>query len=151
VKRLGRISTVAAVALMSLGFVQLFPAQRTNPPSSAELVGPSPVVATLSRACYDCHSNETRWPWYSHFAPLSWVIVNHVEKGRRELNFSEWNTYYPNAQRRKLRWMGRALSEEKMPPWYYRLAHRDARLSASDRILLQRWIAGTLAGDTSAQ
>jgi hypothetical protein len=151
VTRRARISTVAAGVLIGLGFAQLFPAQRINPPSSAALVGPRPVVATLRRACFDCHSNETRWPWYSHIAPLSWVIVNHVEEGRRELNFSEWNTYYPNTQRRKLRWMGRALNEEKMPPWYYRLGHPDARLSASDRTLLQRWIAGTLAADTSTQ
>jgi hypothetical protein len=148
--RLGRIATATAAALTGLGFAQLFGAPRTNPPSSAALVGPRPVVATLRRACYDCHSNATRWPWYSHIAPLSWVVVAHVEEGRRELNFSEWNAYYPNTQRRKLRWMGRALSEEQMPPWYYRLAHPGARLSPSDRTLLERWIVGELAADTSA-
>jgi hypothetical protein len=72
------------------------------------------------------------------------VILNHVEEARRQINFSEWSSYYPGTQRRKLQWMGRALHEEKMPPWYYRLTHTEARLTAADREQLENWIESAL-------
>src|SRR5215216_3654983 len=57
------------------------------------------VGAILKRSCYDCHSNNTRWPWYSNVAPVSWFVIDHVNEGRRDLNFSEWGTYTRNDQR----------------------------------------------------
>ncbi len=123
---------------------QLVPTDRTNPPSLGTL-SPSPQIeARLRRACYDCHSNETRWPWYSRVAPVSWFIVRDVTLGRKEVNFSEWGSYYPVTRRRKLEWMGRSLREEKMPPWSYRLMHPGARLTEADVAALRGWIESAL-------
>jgi Haem-binding domain len=125
--------------------VQFVPARRTNPPSQGELSAPSEIEVTLRRACYDCHSNATRWPWYSRVAPFSWLIVRDVTRGRREVNFSEWGAYFPLTRRRKLQWIGRALREHKMPPWPYRLMHPAARLTEADRAALERWVESELA------
>ena len=70
--------------------IQFVPVERTNPPVTGEVEAADPVMEALRNACYDCHSNETRWPWYSRVAPLSWRIAEHVRIGRRNLNFSEW-------------------------------------------------------------
>jgi hypothetical protein len=126
-----------AVAIL---FAQLIAIQRTNPPSNRDLAAPPAVAGILRRACYDCHSDETRWPWYSRVAPISWIVVHHVTAGRRQLNFSEWDGYLPRTRRHKLEWMARAVRNEQMPPWSYRLIHPEARLSGADRAALTRWI-----------
>ncbi len=141
-----------AAALSASGFLlaaQFVPARRTNPPPLGALLAPPEVAATLKRACYDCHSNETRWPWYSRIAPLSWFIVHDVRLGRKEVNFSEWASYYPATHRRKLEWMGRALRGENMPPWSYRVLHPGARLTEADREALERWIQAALAAPST--
>jgi hypothetical protein len=85
---LKRASIVLACAALA---IQLVPAQRTNPPANGALAAPPEVEAILRRACYDCHSNETIWPWYSFVAPVSWLVVADVDDGRRNLNFSTWD------------------------------------------------------------
>ena len=120
--------------------IQLAPSGVTNPPSKGEVRAPPEIQDTLRRSCYDCHSNQTRWPWYGHVAPFSWAVARDVELGRRQLNFSEWGDYYPVTRRRKLQWMGRALRQEEMPPLSYRLIHPSSRLSRRDRAQLERWI-----------
>jgi hypothetical protein len=124
--------------------MQLFPATETNPEVLGDLAAPPAVAKILRRSCYDCHSNETRWRWYSRIAPISWVIASHVNAARQQLNFSEWATYYPQTRVRKLEWMGRALQTEQMPPTAYLLFHPDARLSPDERAELERWIAASL-------
>jgi hypothetical protein len=99
------------------------------------------VKAILRRACYDCHSHETVWPWYSHVAPVSWLIVRDVREGRRELNFSTWNRYDTKQQAKKLQESWRKIAANKMPPWLYTVPHPQARLSAEDRRLLRAWTA----------
>jgi Haem-binding domain len=139
---------VGWAALMGMAAVflaiQIVPTERTNPPSEADVAAPPPVEAIIRRACYDCHSNETRWPWYSRVAPISWLVVHDVELGRAEMNFSEWGTYYPPTRRRKLKWMERALREEKMPLRTYRLMHPEARISEADRTVLEEWAQQSL-------
>lgn len=120
--------------------------QRTNPPLKGDVAAPPEVKALLRRACYDCHSNETRWPWYARIAPVSWLIARDVERGRKELNFSEWELSYPATQRRKLLWMNRALHEGSMPPWTYRLLHPDADLTQEGLVALDQWIEWKIAG-----
>ncbi len=136
--------TALVVAAATLLAAQFISAKPTNPPGQGTLVAPPNIEATLGRSCYDCHSNETRWPWYSRVAPLSWLIVRDVNLGRKEINFSEWGRYYPATRRRKLEWMGRALRGEKMPPWSYRLMHPGAHLKDADRAALERWIESKL-------
>jgi Haem-binding domain len=137
-------TAVSAICLVLLA-AQFVPVQRTNPPSLGTLSAPPEIEAKLRRACYDCHSNETQWPWYSRVAPVSWFIVCDVTRGRKEVNFSEWGSYYPATRRRKLEWIGRSLHEEKMPPWPYRLMHPGARLSETDLAALERWIESALS------
>jgi hypothetical protein len=109
----GKVVFVAALAVAAAALVaaQFVPANRTNPPAQGTLVAPPQIESTLSRACYDCHSNVTRWQWYSRVAPLSWLIVRDLSLGRKEINFFKWGTYYPATRRRKLEWIGRSLRE----------------------------------------
>jgi len=122
-----------------LAALQFVPVNRTNPPEREPAMAPSEVHAILQRACYDCHSNETRWPWYSRIAPASFLISHDVSDGRRELNLSTWNQYDARRKARKLREIAEQVEKEKMPQWYYVLFHPQARLSASDRELLIDW------------
>jgi hypothetical protein len=135
---------VVAVAAAALVTAQFVPVKRTNFPQQGALLAPPEIEATLRRACYDCHSSETRWPWYSRVAPLSWYVVREVNRGRKEVNFSQWGSYYPATRRRKLEWIGRALHEENMPPWSYRLMHPGARVTPAERDALQQWIESAL-------
>jgi hypothetical protein len=147
------VKTPALAALLVLAgtavAVQLVPLERVNlpvppllpsPPSTGDIGAPPQIEALLARACYDCHSNWTKWPWYSRVAPVSWLVARDVALGRKELNFSEWRSYYPQTRRRKLQWMGRVLRERSMPPWAYRLMHPGARLTGAERGMLDRWI-----------
>jgi hypothetical protein len=141
-----KLAGIAGLAVLAaLLAVQLVPLKRTNPRSLGTLPAPPRIEATLRRACYDCHSNETRWPWYGRVAPASWLIARDVNLGRKEVNFSEWGSYYPATRRRKLEWIGRTLREEKMPPLEYRLMHPGARLSEADKAGLEEWIESALA------
>jgi hypothetical protein len=124
---------------------QFITIQRTNPPLKGDLAAPPQIKIVLRRACYDCHSNETRWPWYTYVAPLSWLVEHDVERGRQELNFSEWESYYPTTRRRKLQWTDRALREETMPPWIYRILHPGSGLTKEDLVALEKWIAPQIA------
>jgi len=72
---------------------QFVPVDRSNPPVVADLQAPVDVKSVLQRSCYDCHSNEVKWPWYSYVAPVSWLVAHDVKEGREELNFSEWDRY----------------------------------------------------------
>ena len=83
------ITVIVAVA------IQFIPVDRSNPPVEEEIVVAPQIQAVLKRACYDCHSNETIWPWYSQVAPASWLLAWDVHEGREELNFSTWNRYSP--------------------------------------------------------
>jgi len=116
---------------------------RTNPPVHGQLGAPAAIESILRRACYDCHSNETEWPWYSGVAPASWWIYHHVSEGRRRLNFSEWNDYAsdPGTKAQKLDEIAKLVRSRTMPPWYYRLSHPRARLSGQDRDAIVRWVA----------
>jgi hypothetical protein len=120
--------------------IQLVPYGRahTNPPVVQEPAWDSPRTRELAkRACYDCHSNETVWPWYSHLAPFSWSVQDHVEEGREHMNFSEWN--HPSEHAHEA---AEEVEEGHMPlPSYVRM-HSSARLSDSER---EELIAGLKA------
>ena len=134
------LTTVTVGLLVFLLIAQSVTVQRTNPPLKGDLAAPPQIKNLLRGACYDCHSNETRWPWYTYIAPVSWLIAHDVERDRQELNFSEWGSYYPATRIRKLQWMGRALREENMPPWTYRMLHPGAGLTPKDLLVLEQWI-----------
>lgn len=108
----------------------------TNPPVRAEPAWDSPRTRELAaRACFDCHSNETVWPWYSNLAPVSWLVQRDVKKGRRELNFSEWDK-----SQKEARESAKEVRKGKMPPWYYPWGW----LSSAERKELIRGLEATL-------
>jgi hypothetical protein len=98
------------------------------------------VAAVLKRSCADCHSYETRWPWYSRISPGSWLMAGHVRRGRRQLNFSKQWSFSEDT----LGDIYDAVNDRVMPPRSYLLLHRDARLSESDRTLLKKWALGEM-------
>ncbi len=136
-----RSFTAAAVVGAMIGVAQCVRPSATNPPVHSDLVAPPAVTNVLRRACYDCHSNETRWPWYSAIAPVSWVIRRDVNEGRRRLNFSDWADYEsdPETAAQKLGQIARSVSNGDMAPQYFLMLHPDARLTNTERDLLVRW------------
>jgi hypothetical protein len=130
--------TLVAFAVILLLAQAIRPA-RTNPPVEGDVAAPPDVHALLRRACYDCHSNETVWPWYARVAPVSWLVAHDVEEGRREVNFSTWTAYDPARRVKKLRETAKEVAEGDMPPWYYVAIHPEARLRDAERERLRAW------------
>ena len=131
------VSGLSVLAVLIV--IQFSPVDTSNPPVTADIPSSPEGKAVLRRACYDCHSNETRWPWYSRVAPASWLTARDVREGRAELNFSTWNEYSTQQRVKKIKESWEKVAEGEMPPWFYLPAHRDARLSAEDRVLLRDW------------
>ena len=122
--------------------IQFIPVNRNNPEVTGEINAPEEVMAILRRSCYDCHSNETVWPWYSYVAPASWLISRDVHDGREELNFSEWTTYTEKRKRHKQKECGEEIEEGEMPLWFYVPLHPEAELLKKDVETLLSWSKG---------
>lgn len=97
------------------------------------------VAAIFERACNDCHSSKTTWPWYTQVAPVSWYVIRHVNQGRKELNFSDWGKYEAKRMVRKLQEICEQVEQGKMPIKNYVLLHPDAALSDADRQAICDW------------
>jgi len=119
--------------------IQFIPAGRTNPPVTAGLDAPVKVLSVFKKSCYDCHSNETEWPWYSYIAPVSWLVSSDVKDGRLHLNFSKWE----NLSRKDIVKMKEEIWDEiekgNMPLWKYTILHPDANLTQEDKNLIRDW------------
>jgi len=147
-KQFGRVVKWAAIAFcVAFIAIQLVPVSRTNPPVEGDFRGSTEVVSVLRRACYDCHSNQTVWPWYSRVAPVSWVIAHDVTEGRAELNFSTWDQLSTEKQAKAMKESWKEVAEGEMPTWYYVVLHPEARLSANDQSVLQAWSDSPAAGE----
>jgi hypothetical protein len=118
--------------------IQFIPVERTNPPVQSDIDAPENVKAILKKACYDCHSNETNWAWYTKIAPISFLSVEDVNDGRKKLNFSEWGNYTSKTEKIKDE-IWEEVREEQMPPWMYRVSHSEAKLSPEEKNLLRNW------------
>ena len=126
-----------------LAAMQLVTYSTINPPTTAEVPASPEVRLLLRRACYDCHSNETVWPWYSRVAPMSWLLHSDVTEGRHAMNFSEWTS--DPAKRRKLEEkIGKEVESGDMPLWFYLPLHAAARLSANDKQAILDWAKASL-------
>lgn len=136
-----RWKIAAGVVLALVIIIQLVPVARTNPPSDRPIVVPDTVGQILRRACYDCHSHETRWPWYAYVAPMSWLVASDVKKGREHVNFSTWGHYDSEEQAEKLGDIWEEVEDGEMPLKIYLPLHPDARLSDDDREILRMWTA----------
>ena len=104
---------------------------------------PQNVKAILTQSCYDCHSNNTRYPWYSRIQPGAWYMARHIKKGKEELNFSTFGEYSARKQRNKFRAMAGQVKDGEMPLSSYTLIHRNAVLSQDDKQVLINWF-GTM-------
>lgn len=107
---------------------------------------PDRVQVLLRRACSDCHSDKTRWPWYARIAPISWLVARDVQRGRSNLDFSRWSTdpVREPTPLQRLRWICRDIQQEIMPPRLYRLAHPEARLSEQEQDRICAWTEDAL-------
>lgn len=133
------LKRVALVGVAALTAIQFVPAVRSNPPVTADLVAPPAVRDVLQRVCFDCHSNETVWPWYAWVQPMAWLVSDDVEEGREHLNFSEWGSYSPGRQAHKAEEVWDEVSQGEMPLWFYVPLHPDAELSEADKTVLAEW------------
>lgn len=137
------LGLIAAFALL-----QLTNLARTTPPVlpghdlSSTNPPPPQITAILHDACYDCHSYETRWPWYGHVAPVSWWLDSHVHDARERLNFSEWPHGDPRREGKRWNRISDAVSEGDMPLRSYTWMHKAARLTEAQRQQLADWAAG---------
>ncbi len=122
------LKIAGALIVVAVIGIQLVPVERTNPPVVRDVAWDSPETRALAeRACFDCHSNETKWPYYSYIAPISWRVAQHVSMGRRHLNFSDWTQ--PNED---LDEVIEVMEEGEMPLSDYLLMHSEARLSPEE-------------------
>ena len=130
------------IVLVGIQFIRI---DKTNPPVDASkdfmtITDPPEEVEKLIRtSCYDCHSNESTYPWYSNIAPVSWWVKDHINEAREELNFSEWGTYEWKRTDHKLEECAEEVDEGEMPLKSYLIAHSEARLSDEDRAKLVDW------------
>ncbi len=129
----------AGVAAALLAVAQLIPVDRTNPADGTDPRAPEEALQVLRRSCYDCHSNETVWPWYSKVAPASWLLARDVAEGRDAVNYSLWAGYPRQERAELLEETWEEVAEGEMPPALYVLMHPEARLSAADRAALRAW------------
>ncbi len=128
------LGLVAAFVLIQV----IRPAQ-TNPPVTGDLKAPPEVMRVLRKACYDCHSNETKWPWYAQVAPVSWLVTRDVNEGRKELNFSAWEGSEPGRKLKKLKEIGEEVGEGEMPMAIYPPLHPEAKLTDAEKTLIVEW------------
>ncbi|MBZ5574576.1 MAG: heme-binding domain-containing protein [Acidobacteriia bacterium] len=134
-----------AVAVLVAG-VQFIPVARENPPIQASnvlyatQVVPANVRSIFEDSCKNCHSNQTAWPWYSYVAPFSWIVVRDVNRGRSQLNFSEWGRYSPKKREHTLEDICEELANGDMPDGKYLLIHRNAKLTQEEREAVCAWV-----------
>jgi hypothetical protein len=138
-KRVGGFCVLGAVA------IQFFNPAHVNPPVApgrdvmAGNAPPPAVAALLKNACYNCHSYQTDWPWYSHVAPVSWWVAGHVNDAREAMNFSDWPQDDPARARKRWRRVADAVESGEMPLPSYTWMHREARLTPAQRQQLTQW------------
>jgi len=139
------LKIAAIVFVVAFAVIQFIRPDFTNPPvNQAETLEaatqiPENVKAILNRSCADCHTNETKYPWYSQIQPSGWFLADHIDQGRRELNLSVWNTYEARRQKRKLSEICEEVKAKVMPLPSYLWVHWDAKMSDADIKTLCDW------------
>ena len=141
--------TGLAIAIVLL-IIQFFPAAPVLPGGSSRTADitntvalPGPVLAVLKRSCYDCHSSETHYPWYTRIQPVGWIMISHIRKGRDNLDFSSFGNYSKRKQWNKLRSIAESIRDSSMPLTSYLWMHPDARLSSGNARLISNWVEET--------
>ena len=128
-----------AIPLLAI-VIQLIPVPLTNPPTVKTIDAPDAVKNILRKSCFDCHSHQTQYPWYSKVAPVSWLIYRDVTEGRKKLDFSAW-TYDDEMKKKKFRKIKEeVIIESGMPLWFYVVMHPEAKVSDEEKAILKEWI-----------
>ena len=136
-KKLRVLVLLVAVTAVAIQFI---PVTRTNPPVTGDIPAPPEIKTLLRNACYDCHSHETVWPWYSRVAPVSWLVASDVKEGREHLNLSMWSDYKPMKQNVLLAGAAEEIEKGEMPPLPYTWMHPNARLADAQKEQLTAWM-----------
>ena len=132
------------VGLGVLVAIQLVPVSRDNGPKTVDVAvdaveAPPEVKTLLRRACANCHTGATEWPWYSRVAPVSWLVVHDVHHGREHLDFATLPAAKPKKKAKLFGEIAEEVEEGGMPLWYYRLVHAEARLTDAERKAIVDW------------
>ncbi|WP_130735620.1 heme-binding domain-containing protein [Flavobacterium sp. J27] len=133
---------ILLLLLVAFIVIQFFQIDKNNPPVDQNqdfitMYKPTDEIASKIKAsCYDCHSNESKYPWYSNIQPVGWFLKNHIEDGKRHLNFSEFETYSPKKQAHKLEESYELIEKGEMPLSSYTLIHKDAVLTEAEQTTL---------------
>ncbi len=127
------------ISFMIFLIIQIFPGKNTNPPVKSINPFEEPTQTILRRACYNCHSNDTIWPWYSYIAPVSWMVIHDVNEAREKLNFSLWAEYTDEEKKDLKDKIRIILKNNEMPPTMYVWAHMEARLTTREKKEIYEW------------
>ncbi|SKA18373.1 heme-binding domain-containing protein [Sediminibacterium ginsengisoli] len=139
------IKKILILLLTALIVIQFFRPQKniaSGPSANAiekHFTVPAGIYQVLKRSCYDCHSNNTVYPWYNNFQPVAWLIAKDVKDGKRHFNFDEFNAYPNPKKKHKLEEFVDEIKDDKMPPGIYTVIHRNAVLSAGEKQQLIAW------------
>lgn len=144
------IKIVLSVVILAFIVIQFFRPDRTTSEAYEEnhitkmMNVPDNVHQILKRSCFDCHSDHTRWPWYSNIAPASWLVAKDVRYGRAKMNFSQWGKMSEGKREARLESICDEISDDEMPLKKYLLLHSDAKLSRQDKDILCNWVEAEL-------
>ena len=133
---------ILIVLLVLFIIIQFFRIDKTNPPVNKGMDfltiknTPENIASKIKASCYDCHSNETKYPWYSNIQPVAWFLKDHIDEGRKKLNFSTFATYEPKRQAHKLFETVEMIETDEMPLESYLLAHPEAKMTAEEKQML---------------
>jgi hypothetical protein len=138
------LAAVGATAIAALGGSLIHPYGTTgSPPGNQAILRGSRIdpatLAIVQRACQNCHSQQTEWPWYSHVAPVSWLLARDVQRARLHMDLSRWQDYSTSERGRMLSEIGSAVRNREMPVQRYVLLHPEARLTEMEREQIYRW------------
>lgn len=139
------IKRLALVVMVAFVLAQFIPVDRSNPAAETDVPAPAAVRGILQRSCYDCHSNETVWPWYSRVAPVSWIVARDVHQARQHLNFSTWNRLNAADRAHALEEILEEVEGGDMPLAIYLPLHPDAQLTDADIRTIAEWVQSASA------
>ena len=137
---------ILAFLLIVFVGIQFMPTKlnQSNAHSTDELTTvyhvPDTIQQILKTSCYDCHSNNTDYPWYNKIQPVRWLLQRHIEGGKAELNFSEFGSYSKRRQKSKLKSMLNEIKDDEMPLWSYTIIHQNAKITKKEKSRLIKWI-----------
>lgn len=138
---------IMIIVVLIMILIQFIPLEKTNPKVDKVIAlnSNTEVMKILKRSCYDCHSYETKWSIYSDIAPLSFSVSSHVSKGRKTLNFSEWNKIDIDTKKERLKRAIKTVKNGMMPLSSYLMFHEEAKLSQDDKKILVEWFEKELS------